>query len=485
MSAHSMSSLTKTDCFIEGHWVPTENRFSVTNPANGDVIAEVADADEDITHRAINVAEAALAKWSKKTAKERADLLRKWYQAMMDNKQALAELMSAEQGKPVAEAAGEVEYGASFVDWFASEAERIDGDILPIADNSKRVMVLKQPVGVCAAITPWNFPNAMITRKIAPALAAGCTIVVKPPQLTPLSSLALAQLASEVGIPDGVINLIPTSDAKTVGKILATSEKVRKLSFTGSTGVGKVLMQQCSENVKKISLELGGNAPFIVFDDADIDAAAEQLMACKFRNAGQTCIAANRVLVDEKVKNDFIKAITAKVKGLKVAPGDQDGAELGPLIDQDAVDKVQRLVLSAKSDGATIETGGEVLTDLGDLFYAPTVLSGVTEDMEINNDEIFGPVIAISTFETEDEAIKKANDTPFGLASYFAAKDTSRIFRVSEALEYGMVGVNTGGISHAYNPFGGIKESGVGREGSKYGIDEYLELKTVTLGGLG
>lgn len=485
MSAHSMSSLTKTDCFIEGHWVPTDKRFSVTNPATGESITEVADAGEDLTHRAINVAEAALPKWAKKTAKERADLLRKWYQAMMDNKQALAELMSAEQGKPVAEAAGEVEYGASFVDWFASEAERIDGDILPVADNSKRVFVMKQPIGVCAAITPWNFPNAMITRKIAPALAAGCTIVVKPPQLTPLSSLALAQLASEVGIPDGVINLIPTSDAKTVGKILATSPKVRKLSFTGSTGVGKILMQQCAENVKKISLELGGNAPFIVFDDADINAAAEQLMACKFRNGGQTCIAANRVLVDEKVKDDFIKAITSKVKALKVGPGDEEGVELGPLIDQDAVDKVQRLVVSATSDGATLETGGEVLTRLGDLFYAPTVISGVTEEMEINSEEIFGPVIAISTFATEEEAIEKANNTPFGLASYFASKDTARIFRVSESLEYGMVGVNTGGISHAYNPFGGIKESGVGREGSKYGIDEYLEIKTVTLGGLG
>lgn len=485
MSAHSMSSLTKKDCFIEGHWVPTDNRFQVTNPATGELITEVSDADEELTRRAINVAETALKKWSKKTAKERSDLLRKWYQAMMDNKQALAELMSAEQGKPVAEAAGEVEYGASFVDWFASEAERIDGDILPIADNSKRVFVMKQPIGVCAAITPWNFPNAMITRKIAPALAAGCTIVVKPPQLTPLSSLALAQLASEVGIPDGVINLIPTSDAKTVGKILATSPQVRKLSFTGSTGVGKILMQQCSENVKKISLELGGNAPFIVFEDADIDAAAEQLMACKFRNGGQTCIAANRVIVHESVKDDFVKAICSKVSALKVGPGDQEGVELGPLIDQDAVDKVQRLVLGAKSDGATVETGGHVLTDIGDLFYAPTVLSGVTEDMEIDSEEIFGPVVAISTFETEQEAIDKANNTPFGLASYFAAKDTARIFRVSEALEYGMVGVNTGGISHAYNPFGGIKESGVGREGSKYGIDEYLEIKTVTLGGLG
>ncbi|XKG29006.1 NAD-dependent succinate-semialdehyde dehydrogenase [Idiomarina seosinensis] len=485
MSAHSMSSLTKTDCFIEGHWVPTEARFTVTNPATGDVIAEVADADEDLTQRAINSAEDALHSWSRKSARERAELLRKWYNSMIDNKQALAELMSAEQGKPVPEAAGEVEYGASFVDWFAGEAERMDGDILPVVDNSKRVLVMKQPVGVCAAITPWNFPNAMITRKIAPALAAGCTIVVKPPQLTPLSSLALAQLASEVGIPDGVINLIPTTDAKTVGKTLATSDKVRKLSFTGSTGVGKVLMQQCSENVKKISLELGGNAPFIVFDDADVDSAAEQLMACKFRNGGQTCIAANRILVHESLKDDFVNAITQKVKALRVGPGDKEGVDLGPLIDTDAVDKVQRLVLAAKSDGATIETGGHVLSDLGDLFYAPTVVSGVTEDMEINNEEIFGPVVAISTFETEEEAIEKANNTPFGLASYFAAKDTARIFRVSEALEYGMVGVNTGGISHAYNPFGGIKESGVGREGSKYGLDEYLEIKTITLGGLG
>ena len=484
MSSHSMSSLTKQDCFIEGHWVPTEKRFAVTNPANGEVITEVADADGDLTQRAINAAEIALAKWRATSTQERAALLRKWHQAIIDNKQALGELMSAEQGKPVPEAVGEVEYGASFVDWFAGEAERINGDILPITDNSKRVMVIKQPVGVCAAITPWNFPNAMITRKVAPALAAGCTIVVKPPQLTPLSSLALAQLASEVGIPDGVINILPTTDSKTVGEILATSKQVRKLSFTGSTGVGKILMKQCAENIKKISLELGGNAPFIVFDDADLDEAAEQLMACKFRNGGQTCISANRVLVQDSVKDEFVKKIVAKVKALNVGPGDKENVDLGPLIDQDAVDKVQRLVISAKSDGATIEVGGSVMTELGDLFYAPTVVSGVTQEMDITQEEIFGPVIAISTFETEEEAVQQANDTPFGLASYFAAKDTARIFRVSEGLEYGMVGVNTGGISHAYNPFGGIKESGIGREGSKYGIDEYLEIKTITLGGL-
>ena len=414
---------------------------------------------------------------------DRAALLRKWYQAIMDNKQALGELMSAEQGKPVPEAVGEVEYDASFVDWFAGEAERINGDILPITDNSKRVMVIKQPVGVCAAITPWNFPNAMITRKVAPALAAGCTIVVKPPQLTPLSSLAQAQLASEVGIPDGVINILPTSDSKTVGEILATSKQVRKLSFTGSTGVGKILMKQCAENVKKISLELGGNAPFIVFDDADLDAAAEQLMACKFRNGGQTCISANRVLVQDSVKEEFIKKVVSKVKALNVGPGDKEDVDLGPLIDQDAVDKVQRLVISAKSDGAEIEEGGSVMTDLATYSMHRRYL-GRDPRHGNHQEEIFGPVIAISSFETEEEAIQQANDTPFGLASYFAAKDTARIFRVSEGLEYGMVGVNTGAISHAYNPFGGIKESGIGREGSKYGIDEYLEIKTITLGGL-
>lgn len=484
MSAHSMSSLTKKDCFIEGHWVPTEARFSVTNPATGDVLAEVADADDDLTQRAINAADAALPSWRKKSARKRAVLLRKWYESIMDNKEALGELMSAEQGKPVKEAIGEVEYGASFVDWFAGEAERVDGDVLPITDRSKRVLVTKEPVGVCAAITPWNFPNAMITRKIAPALAAGCTIVVKPPQLTPLSSLALAQLASEVGIPDGVLNIIPTTDAKTVGKRLATSSKVRKLSFTGSTGVGKVLMQQCSEHITKLSLELGGNAPFIVFDDADIEEAADQLIACKFRNAGQTCVSANRIFVQESVVSAFTKAVVSRVKGLNVAPGSEDNADLGPLIDQNAVDKVQRLVIAAKSDGATIETGGSVMTELGDLFYQPTVITGVTEEMDISTEEIFGPVVAINAFETEEEGIEKANNTPFGLASYFAAKDTARIFRVSEALEYGMVGVNTGGISHAYNPFGGIKESGLGREGSKYGIDEYLEIKAVTIGGL-
>nr|WP_083849634.1 NAD-dependent succinate-semialdehyde dehydrogenase [Idiomarina xiamenensis] len=479
-----MGSLTKTDLFIEGHWVPTDKRFAVTNPATGETISEVADGTAEHAERAIEVAARAFKTWRATPAAERARLLRRWYQAMLDNQQALAELMSAEQGKPVAEAAGEIAYGASFVDWFAGEAERVNGDILPLVEEGKKTLVMKQPVGVCAAITPWNFPNAMITRKIAPALAAGCTMVIKPPQLTPLSALAIAQLASEVGIPDGVINVIPTTDSKSVGKVLATHHEVRKLSFTGSTGVGKTLMSQASENVKKISLELGGNAPFIVFDDADIEVAVEQLIACKFRNAGQTCISANRILVAEQVADAFIDKLLPKVKALKLAVGTDEDADLGPLIDQDAVNKVQRLVTTAVSDGAEVLCGGEVATELGDLFYPPTVLRGVTDDMDITQEEIFGPVVAISTFADEEEAVRRANDTPFGLASYFCAQSVDRIFRVSEQLEYGMVGVNAGGISHVYNPFGGIKESGMGREGSVYGIDDYLEKKTVTLGSL-
>ncbi|RUO78188.1 succinate-semialdehyde dehydrogenase (NADP(+)) [Idiomarina tyrosinivorans] len=478
-----MKSLTKKDLFIEGHWVPTEKRFAVTNPATGETISEVADADAELTERAINVAEQAFSSWSKTPTQERVKLLRKWYQAMMDNQQALAEIMSAEQGKPVAEAAGEIAYGASFVDWFAGEAERINGDILPHTEAGKRVMVMKQPIGVCAAITPWNFPNAMITRKVAPALAAGCTIVVKPPQLTPLSALAIAQLASEVGIPDGVINIVPSTDAKTVGKILAESPKVRKLSFTGSTDVGKVLMSQCASNVKKISLELGGNAPFLVFDDADLDEAVEQLIACKFRNAGQTCISANRVLVQASVADKFIEKLKPAISKLKLGVGTDD-VDLGPLVNQDAVDKVNRLVKSAVDNGAEVVLGGKVDSDLGELFYQPTLLTGVTGEMEISEEEIFGPVVAVSTFDDEQQGIERANDTPFGLASYFCSRSVDRIFRVSEALEYGMVGINAGGISHAFNPFGGVKESGIGREGSKYGIDEYLEIKTVTLGGL-
>lgn len=483
MTSHSMRSLTKTNAFIDGHWVPVDQRFKVTNPATGEVIAEVADADAALAERAIEAAQRALEGWQKKLPSERAAILRRWFDAMQQNKQALGELMSAEQGKPVAEAIGEIEYGASFVEWFAAEAERSYGDILPLQDQGKRVWITKQGVGVCTAITPWNFPNAMITRKVAPALAAGCTMVVKPPQLTPLSALALAQLASEVGIPDGVLNFVPSTDAKGVGKVLTEHPQVRKFTFTGSTAVGKKLMQQCASNVKKVSFELGGNAPFIVFDDADLELAVEQLMICKFRNAGQTCISANRVLVQESVAKEFTKKLQEKLAKLNVGPGHKEDVDYGPLIDKDAIEKVQCLVDEALEQGAECVTGGKVLAELGELFYAPTLITGVNAQMSIAQEEIFGPVIALQTFENEEEGIRKANDTPFGLAGYFCAEDYRRIERVSSALQCGMLGVNAGAISHAYNAFGGVKESGIGREGSRYGLAEYQETKTITLGG--
>ncbi|WP_323125533.1 NAD-dependent succinate-semialdehyde dehydrogenase [Pseudidiomarina terrestris] len=483
MTSHSMRSLTKTNAFIDGHWVPVEQRFAVTNPATGEVVAEVADADATLTERAVEAAKNALPGWRKKTPHERAELLRRWFNSMLSNKQALAELMCAEQGKPVAEAAAEIEYGASFVEWFAAEAERSYGDVLPLQSPDKRVWITKQGVGVCAAITPWNFPNAMITRKVAPALAAGCTMVVKPPQLTPLSALAIAQLASEVGIPDGVINIVPSTDAKSIGGVLTEHPDVRKFSFTGSTAVGKKLMQQCASTVKKVSFELGGNAPFIVFDDADIELAVEQLLICKFRNAGQTCISANRILVQEKVLDKFVNTLKSEMEKLKVAPGTADEVDYGPLIDQDAIDKVKRLVADAREQGAECLTGGKVLDEVGELFYAPTLLTGVTSTMDIAQEEIFGPVVAVQTFDTEEEGIRKANATPFGLAGYFCAEDYRRIERVSSELECGMLGINAGAISHAYNAFGGVKESGIGREGSRYGLAEYQETKTLTLGG--
>jgi len=389
-----------------------------------------------------------------------------------------------EQGKPVAEAVGEIEYGASFVDWFAGEAERVYGDMLPVSATDKRSWIVKQPIGVCAAITPWNFPNAMITRKVAPALAAGCTIVVKPPQLTPLSALAIAQLASEVGIPDGVINIIPSTHSKAVGEVLTTHPKIRKFSFTGSTEVGRVLMKQCAESVKKVSMELCGNAPFIVFDDADLDVAVTELIACKFRNAGQTCVSANRILVDESVHDEFVEKLTRKVEALTVAAGTNEDSDYGPLINTSAIEKVQRLVTTAQSDGAKLVTGGKVLTEIGDLFYAPTILTDVQPSMDIAQEEIFGPVVAITKFTSEEQGIQLANDTDFGLAGYFCAQKIDRIMRVSEQLDCGMLGVNSGAISHAYNAFGGVKQSGIGREGSKYGIDEYLETKNITLGNI-
>ncbi len=483
MSSHSMRSLTKTNAFIDGHWVPVDERFKVSNPATGETLAEVADADAALAERAVEAAYRALPAWRSRPAHERANLLLKWFDAIQANKQALAELMSAEQGKPVAEAAGEIDYGASFVKWFAGEAERSYGDVLPLQSTDKRVSIVKQGVGVCSAITPWNFPNAMITRKVAPALAAGCTMVVKPPQLTPLSALAIAQLASEVGIPDGVLNIVPSTDSKGVGKVLTEHPLIRKFSFTGSTEVGKQLMQQCASNVKKVSFELGGNAPFIVFDDADLDLAVEQLLLCKFRNAGQTCISANRVLVQEKVLDSFVNKLKAAMQDLKVAKGTADEVDYGPLINQAAIEKVERLVSDAREQGAECLLGGEVLSDLGELFYAPTLLTNVNSTMAITEEEIFGPVVAVQSFDDEEEGIRKANDTPFGLAGYFCAQDYRRIERVSSALECGMIGINAGAISHAYNAFGGVKESGIGREGSRYGLAEYQETKTLTLGG--
>jgi succinate-semialdehyde dehydrogenase/glutarate-semialdehyde dehydrogenase len=484
MPTHTMRSLIQTNAFIDGHWIPTDDRFPVTNPANGDTLADVANGDAALAERAVEAAHKALPLWRAKTAKQRADLLRRWYQSMMDNKQALGELMSAEQGKPIAEAIGEVEYGASFVDWFAGEAERNYGDILPVSSADKRSWIIKQPVGVCAAITPWNFPNAMITRKVAPALAAGCTIVVKPPQLTPLSALALAQLASEVGIPDGVINFVPTTHSREVGEVFTQHPRVRKFTFTGSTAVGKKLMEQCAGTMKKVSLELGGNAPFIVFDDADIDVAVKELIACKFRNAGQTCISANRVLVQESIHDAFIEKLESALNGIKVALGDAEDVDYGPLIDADAISKVTELIEDATAAGAQIKTGGRVLSELGELFYSPTLVTKVKHTMRIAQEEIFGPVIAVQTFTDEAQGVQLANDTPFGLAGYFCAQDYARIQRVSEQLECGMLGINTGSISHAYNAFGGVKESGIGREGSRYGLAEYQETKNITLGGL-
>lgn len=483
MSTHTMRSLIQTNAFIDGHWVPTDERFTVSNPATGEALAEVADANATLAGRAIDAAHKALPQWRAKTPKQRADVLRRWYQSMLDNKQVLGELMSAEQGKPIAEAIGEIEYGASFVDWFAGEAERCYGDILPISAADKRSWIIKQPVGVCAAITPWNFPNAMITRKIAPALAAGCTMVIKPPQLTPLSALALAQLASEVGIPDGVINFLPTTDSQAIGEVFTSHPHVRKFTFTGSTEVGKKLMEQCAGTMKKVSLELGGNAPFIVFDDADLDVAVTELLTCKFRNAGQTCISANRVLVQQSVHERFIDKLTAALKQIKVAHGDAEEVDYGPLIDSKAIKKVTQLIEDAQQAGAKVVTGARVLDELGELFYAPTLLTGITPTMRIAQEEIFGPVIAVQTFTDEAEGIQRANDTPFGLAGYFCAQGYARIQRVSEQLECGMLGINTGAISHAYNAFGGVKESGLGREGSRYGLAEYQETKNITLGG--
>ena len=475
--------LLREKAYVNGEWIEADNggRFNVTNPANGSLIAEVASLGQVETARAIDAAESAWPAWRDRTAKERSAILRKWYELIMANQEDLAHLLSWEQGKPLAESRGEIAYGASFIEWFAEEAKRVYGDVIPHDKQGRRLVVIKQSIGVVAAITPWNFPNAMITRKVGPALAAGCTVVLKPASETPLSALALAVLGERAGIPAGVLNIVPGNRSREIGGELTGNPKVRKLSFTGSTGIGKQLMAQCAESIKKVSLELGGNAPFIVFDDADLDAAVQGALASKFRNSGQTCVCTNRLLVQNGVYDEFARKLVAAVQELKVAPATEAGAQQGPLINSKAVDKVVEHIDDALSKGATLLTGGKTHA-LGGNFFEPTILGEVRPDMLVARDETFGPLAPIFRFDTEAEAIAMANDTEFGLASYVYTRDLGRAWRVSEALEYGMVGVNEGLISTEVAPFGGIKQSGLGREGSHYGIDDYIEQKYMCLG---
>ncbi|MFC5303005.1 NAD-dependent succinate-semialdehyde dehydrogenase [Azospira restricta] len=479
------ASLLKTQAFIDGNWVAADSgaEHAVVNPATGAEIARVPDMGATETERAIAAADAALPAWRAKTAKERAALLRRWHDLILAHQDDLAVLMTLEQGKPLAEAKGEVAYGASFIEWFAEEGKRVYGETIPAPSGDKRLLVIKQPVGVTAAITPWNFPIAMITRKVGPALAAGCTSVVKPAEATPLSALALAELATRAGLPAGVLNVVTTARPAAVGDVLTGSPIVRKLSFTGSTPVGKRLMAACAGTVKRVSLELGGNAPFIVFDDADLDAAVRGALASKYRNAGQTCVCANRLLVQDGVYDAFAAKLAEAVAAMKVDDGLENGTQIGPLINEAAVKKVEGLVADAVAKGAKAVLGGTRHAKGGN-FYAPTVLTGVTTDMAVAQEEIFGPVAPLFRFRTDDEAIRMANDTRSGLASYFYSRDIGRVWRVAEQLEYGMVGINEGIISNEVAPFGGVKESGVGREGSHYGIDEYLTIKYLCLGGM-
>ncbi|WP_435635804.1 NAD-dependent succinate-semialdehyde dehydrogenase [Pseudomonas solani] len=476
-------NLLREQAYVNGQWIEAddEGRFSVTNPANGELIAEVASLGRAETARAIDAAQAALPAWRARTAKERSSILRTWYELIMANQEDLARLLSWEQGKPLAESRGEIAYGASFIEWFAEEAKRVYGDVIPHDKPGRRLVVIKQAIGVVAAITPWNFPNAMITRKVGPALAAGCTVVLKPASETPLSALALAELGERAGLPAGVLNIVTGTRSREIGGELTGNPKVQKLSFTGSTGIGKLLMAQCAETIKKVSLELGGNAPFIVFDDADLDAAVQGALGSKFRNSGQTCVCTNRLLVQSGVHDEFARRLVAAVNALKVAPADEDGAQQGPLINAKAVEKIEEHIADALAKGATVLAGGKRHA-LGGSFFEPTVLGDVTAEMLVARDETFGPLAPIFRFDTEEQAIALANDTEFGLASYLYTRDLGRAWRVSEALEYGMVGVNEGLISTEVAPFGGIKQSGLGREGSKYGIDDYIEQKYMCLG---
>jgi len=478
-------SLLRDTAYINGSWVSGTTQFAVNNPSTLDVLANVANVSLSDTQQAIDAAQAAFPAWSARTGKDRAGLMRKWFDLMIAHADDLATIMTAEQGKPLAEAKGEVIYGASFIEWFAEEAKRVSGDVMSSTWSDKRMVVLRQPIGVCAAITPWNFPVAMITRKVSPAIAAGCTIVIKPAEQTPLSALAMAELAHRAGIPAGVINIL-TADAeqsKAVGKLLCDSPVVRHLSFTGSTPVGRILMQQSAPTIKKLALELGGHAPFIVFEDADLDAAVEGALLSKFRNAGQTCVCTNRFYAHASIYDQFVEKLAAGAKKIVVGDGFAPGVNQGPMIDEQAVAKVEEHVADALKKGAQIQTGGQ-LKQAGSLFYEPTVLSGVSNDMLVMNEETFGPVAAVIKFSTEEEVVAAANHTDFGLASYFYSRDIGRVWRVAEKLEYGMVGINTGLISNEVAPFGGVKQSGLGREGSRYGMDEYLEMKYLCMGGI-
>lgn len=478
-------SLFRQQCFVAGKWTDASGgkTINVTNPADGSIIGTVPSLTQQDVRHAVEAANTALPAWRAMGTKERSQLIRRWFDLCMAHQEDLATLLTLEQGKPIKEARGEIAYGSSFLEWFAEEAKRIYGDIIPAATSDRRIIVLKQSIGVVAAITPWNFPNAMITRKAGAALAAGCTIVIKPATATPYSALALAELAHEAGIPAGVLNVV-TGSSSTVGAELTGNPLVRKLSFTGSTSVGKLLMEQCAGTMKKLSMELGGNAPFIVFDDADLDLAVKGAMASKFRNAGQTCVCANRIFVQDSIYDAFAERLKTAVQALRVGNGMKEDVELGPLIDQDAVNKVQEHIDDAVAGGATALIGGRAHA-LGGLFYEPSILVNVSRQAKLMQEETFGPVAPLIRFSTEKEVVELANDTPFGLAAYFYTSDYSRAWRVAEALETGIVGLNEGIISTELAPFGGVKESGLGREGSKYGIDDYVEIKYICAGGLG
>ncbi|QGZ36499.1 NAD-dependent succinate-semialdehyde dehydrogenase [Stappia indica] len=476
--------LLKTQAYVNGRWIDGDKTFPVYNPATGELVANVTDLGPSDVAGAVDAAHAAQPAWAAKTGKERAAVLRRWFDLMVENADDLATILTAEMGKPFAEARGEILYGASFIEWFAEEAKRIYGETIPGHQADKRIVVIRQPVGVVGSITPWNFPNAMIARKVAPALAVGCSFVARPAELTPLSAIAMAVLAERAGVPAGIFNVLPSSDSAGVGQELCANPKVAKITFTGSTRVGRILMKQCADTIKKMSLELGGNAPFIVFDDADVDAAVEGALIAKYRNGGQTCVCANRIYVQSGIYDAFAAKLAEKVRGMKIGNGFEEGVTVGPLISEAALKKVEEHVSDALAKGARVLEGG-ARAELGGTFYRPTVLADVTSDMAVAREETFGPVAPLFRFEDEAEAVAMANDTEFGLASYFYSKDLARVWRVAEALESGMVGINTGLISTEVAPFGGIKQSGLGREGSRHGVEDYLELKYLCIGGIG